>query len=293
MRIAYITRTVFGALGTSASYMLPKCVGKTHPVIVLAPNDLGSGETVVYENQAVNVIDIYHRNRKQQMAHTVDTLLEFQPDIIHLFYHKTCHHYPAMLRHLFPNTCWIVDFRSPLIIFESDFYKRRNRLRIKAFFLQFFIDAITATSIPILRTHLPLRFKPFYQLPFGIDLDEFPYIESEGVKPGYARRFVFTGNIARVRHIDCLVQGFAAFVHDFKIDAILDIYGTGNAVNTINRVIRENGMENSIKMKGVIPQIELFKTLCDYDAGIAYVPREQLDVAPSLKALEFAAARLH
>lgn len=291
MKIVYITRTVFGALGTSASYMLPTCMSETNEVIVLAPNDPESGETVVYQNEQINVVDTYHSDYMQRVANGAEILLEFQPDIIHLFYHKECHQYPVMLRHLLPKTSWVVDFRSPLMIFQSGSYSR-EMLRQKAFLVQLFVDGITATSIPILRTHLPFKLKPFFQLPFGIDLDEFEYKEFKELAPGRAKRFVFTGNIAKARRIDLLVRGFAKYVREHDAYATLDIYGTGNAMKVVKSLIRKEKMDNIIRLKGVIPQSELFKKLGEFDAGIAYVPHEQLGAAPSLKALEFAAAGL-
>ncbi len=291
MKIAFITRTVFGALGTSASYMLPAYVNKKHDVLVLSPNDPGSGETVIYENSDLNVIDMFHPNHRQQLANTAHALSNFHPDVIHLFYHKTCHKYPVKLRHLFPNTRWVVDFRSPLMIFQKGHFSRL-KLQWKAFFLQFFVDGITATSKSILKTHLRFCLKPYSKLPFGIDLNAFPNPRQNGLPSEGAKRFVFAGNIAKARRLALLVRGFKAFLRKSNADAELDIYGTGNGMNELRRTICNENLENVVNLKGVLPQQELFKKLCTYDAGIAYVHNQQLDVAPSLKALEFAAAGL-
>ena len=291
MKIAFITRTVFGALGTTASYMLPTCVNEKHSVLVLSPNDPNSGEAIVYENPGLDVIDIYHPNSVKQIANAADALLEFQPDIIHLFYHKTCHRYPIRLRHLFPHTRWVLDFRSPLMIFQKGSLSR-SKLRWKAFFLQLYVDQITATSKSILKTHLLFRFKPFAILPFGINFDSFPIPEMKSIQPSGAKRFVYAGSIAKARRIKVLVRGFKAFLHKTESECTLDIYGTGNGIQALRRMIRSDGLEKVIRLKGMIPQPALFKKLCTYDVGIAYVPNHQLDVAPSLKALEFAAAGL-
>ena len=291
MNIAFITRTVFGALGTSASYMLPAYANEKHNVLVLSPNDPKSGETVVYENPDLDVIDTYHPNCQQQLANTAHALGNFRPDVIHLFYHKTCHQYPVMLRHLLPNARWIVDFRSPLMIFQKG-RQSRLMLRWKAFFLQFFVDSITATSKSILKTHLPLRLRPYSKLPFGIDLNAFPNPRQGGLPSEGAKRFVFAGNIAKARRLPLLVRGFKAFLRQSNAEALLDIYGTGNGMNELRRTVHNENLESVVNLKGIEPQPELFKKLCSYDAGIAYVPNQQLDVAPSLKALEFAAAGL-
>jgi glycosyltransferase involved in cell wall biosynthesis len=282
---------VFGALGTSASYMLPAYVNEKHEVLVLSPNDPESGETVVYANPGLNVIDTYHQNYKQQLANTAQALFNFHPDVIHLFYHKSCHQYPVMLRHLFPNTRWIIDFRSPLMIFRKGSHSRL-KLRWKAFLLQLFADRITATSKSILKTHLRIRLRPYSKLPFGIDLNAFTNTKHGGLPAEKAKRFVFAGNIAKARRLPLLVRGFKAFLHKSNTEAILDIYGTGNGINELRRIIQKENLDYAIRLKGFLPQPELFNILCTYDVGIAYVPNQQLDAAPSLKALEFAAAGL-
>jgi glycosyltransferase involved in cell wall biosynthesis len=291
MKIAFITRTIFGALGTSASYMLPAYANKKHDVLVLSPSDPNSGETVVYKNHNLNVIDTYNSNRKQQIANAAHALLNFHPDVIHLFYHKTCHEYPVMLRHLFPDTRWVVDFRSPLMIFQKDRHSRL-KLRLKAFLVQLFVDRITATSKAILKTHLRFRLKPYSKLPFGIDLNAFPKTKHSGLPPKGAKRFVFAGNVAKARRLPLLVKGFKAFLRQSDVEAILDIYGTGNGMKELRRTIHNENLERIVNLKGFLPQPDLFKKLCTYDVGIAYVPNQQLDVAPSLKAIEFAAAGL-
>jgi glycosyltransferase involved in cell wall biosynthesis len=291
MKIAFITRTVFGALGTSASYMLPSHANEEHEVLVLSPNDPESGETVVYQNPDLNVIDTYHPNRQQHLACIAHALINFRPDVIHLFFHKTCHQYPVMLRHLFPNASWIVDFRSPLMIFQKG-HQSRMMLRWKSFFLQFFVDRITATSKHILKTHLPLRLKPYSKLPFGIDISAFSNPKTSGLTKEGAKRFVFAGNIAKARRLPLLIKGFKTFLHQSNTEALLDIYGAGNGMNELYRTIQNENLEYVVNLKGHLQQPILFKKLCTYDIGIAYVPNQQLNVAPSLKALEFAAAGL-
>ena len=70
MKIAYITRTVFGAMGTAASYMFPREIAKVHDVMVLSPHDPNSGETVVFDKNRINVIDTYDPDPNEQLALT-------------------------------------------------------------------------------------------------------------------------------------------------------------------------------------------------------------------------------
>jgi glycosyltransferase involved in cell wall biosynthesis len=149
-----------------------------------------------------------------------------------------------------------------------------------------------ATSKSILKTHLRIRLRPYSKLPFGIDLNAFPNTKHSDMPSKGAKRFVFAGNIAKARRLPLLVKGFKAFLSQSNAEALLDIYGTGNGMNELRRIIHNENLERVVSLKGFLPQLGLFNKLCTYDVGIAYVPNQQLDVAPSLKALEFAAAGL-
>lgn len=274
--------------------MFPVCVAKQHEVLVLKTvrPDALKKERIVYNDHSLYIVNIFSKDPRQRIFKAYRSLNKFKPDIVHLFQSVRCHTDARHLRYLTPNAKWILDFRSPLFATKgsSEQFKR-----LKNFFLsQFHVDWIMTHSKLTLASNLPIRIKKSTEIPPGVDLKIFkPRVHKESMPV----KFVFIGSLAKIRKVDLLINMFQKAMNSLKVSIKLDIYGKGNALEDITMLIKNKSLQNSICLKGVLPQKELFVKLGEYDVGIAYVPNEGegrlFSKAPSLKSLEYAAAGLH
>lgn len=283
MRILYIARAVFGAMGEAATYQYASKVARHHDVLVLAPRHPSGSEKIVFSDPDVAVKDIFSPAATEQIDNVYRQIRIFRPDIIHMIQSPLCFYYPYYLRHLIPASKWLIDFRSPHIGEKDDPALQRY------FYLQFYVDGILTHFLPGLKTNIKPRFRRAYEIPPGVDLSLF---EKNKKTPRHLtpRNFVFIGSITERRNVLFLVASFADFRKKSSMPVTLDIFGDGNAVDKLSSYIINNSLQDCIALRGVLPQEKLLKKLKTYDAGIAYVPYKNFSLAPSLKSLEYAAA---
>lgn len=287
MKVAYITRTVFGAIGTGASYMFPSMAAKHHDVIVISPSDPNSGETVIYHDDNVNVLNNYNPKPAKQLLKTYRYLKRFSPDIIHLFNHPNCHEYIFKMHHLMRDAKWVLDIRTPLLAKG----KKRKRVRKLNFLLPYYVNAIITHSMGSIKTQTPICPRKAIEIPPGVNQSLFKqktYME-EIVK---CRKFVYIGNLSPLRSLEFLLDNFITSAIKTTVPVSLDIYGTGLAEDSLRCLVEKQGGNDIISFKGAVSQHYLSQKLHEYDAGIAYVPNGSFETAPSLKSLEFMAAGL-
>lgn len=282
MKILYIGRAGFGAMGEAATYQYASITSRKHDVLVLAPQHPNASEKIVFSDPGVAIADIYSPVGTEQIDNVYQRIRHFRPDIIHMIQSPLCFHYPYYLRHLTFGK-WLIDFRSPYVGGKKDPALRRY------FYLQFYVDGILTHFMPSLKTNIRLRLRRAYEIPPGVELSLFDRTVQAVSSPS-PRNFVFIGSINERRQLEFLVKSFGVFSRQSGSDVILDMYGAGNAVEKMRRCIEENSLNHCVFLRGVLPQQELLKKLTAYDAGIAYVPYEHFTLAPSLKSLEFAAA---
>lgn len=285
LKIAFITGSPFGTIGTSASYNFVSEISKHHQVMVLSPQTQLNEQPLVFQNSTLRLEDIYDTSHERQVFKAWHFLNDFKPDIVHLFNHRQAYRFPFFLRHLLPNAKWVLDIRSPLL------GKKRRRLKIKRqnMPLTFFIDAICTHSHASVRTHLPFSIHKIVETPPGVDLKLFhPSIPA--THKVTCRNFVFVGSLSPIRNLEFLIENFAALAKKSDEHIHLDIIGGGPAEKKLCTMVESIGCGKIIRLVGVKNQNELLNELSSYDAGIAYVPNGPHETAPSLKSIEFAAS---
>jgi glycosyltransferase involved in cell wall biosynthesis len=285
LKIAFITGSPFGTIGTSASYNFVSNISNYHDVMVLSPQTQPSEQPIVFQNQTLRLEDIHSITLDHKLFKTWHFLCDFKPDIVHLFNHRKAYRFPFFLRHLLPKVKWILDIRSPLL------GKKRKRMEIrrKNLPLPFFIDAICAHSHASVRTHLPFSIHKIVETPPGVDLKLFqPSIPL--TSKVICRNFVFIGSLSPLRNIEFLIENFAGLASTLNEHIHLDIIGGGPAENQLYKMIKSAGYGKFIRLVGTKNQKELLAGLSSYDAGIAYVPNGPHETAPTLKSIEFAAS---
>jgi glycosyltransferase involved in cell wall biosynthesis len=288
MRIVYITRSAFGVLGGADSYLLPSYAQNFFDVIVLSPHSPNTREKIVFLNPRIRVINTYSRNINELLTNTCNEIDKFRPDIIHIFHNFYLLNYVVALNALFPDIKIVIDFRSPPIVSQ---WRKLVRLQYSYFLAHLYANHVFTHSLRTLGQNLPIRFSKATEIPLGVELDKFNRIDKIH-KTEKLTKFIYTGSLNRTRQIDILVKAFIAIVNKSSLPITLDLFGDGDALEYLRKIVNEQNLSEMIRLKGAIPQNEIYKILCNYDAGIAYVPNELYSAAPSLKSLEFAAAGL-
>jgi|MTBAKMStandDraft_1061839.scaffolds.fasta_scaffold01353_4 glycosyltransferase involved in cell wall biosynthesis len=288
MRIVYITRSAFGVLGGADSYLLPSYAQQFFDVIVLSPHSPKTREKIVFLNPRIKVINTYSSNINELVTNTCIEIDRFKPDIIHIFHNFYLLNYAVALNALFPDIKIVIDFRSPPIVSQ---WRKLVRLQYSYFLAHFYANHVFTHSLRTLGQNLPIRFSKATEIPLGVELDKFNRIDTIH-KTENLTRFIYTGSLSRTRQIDTLVEAFIAIVNKSSLPITLDLFGDGDALEYLRKIVNKHDLSERIRLKGAISQNEIYKILCNYDAGIAYVPNELYSAAPSLKSLEFAAAGL-
>lgn len=285
MKILYILRAGYGAAGEAASFNYASIMNHSCEVLVLESVGPHQAETIVSHDTSVDVVNIYADNMLEQVGNACEKILLFKPDIIHVMHSPYGFYYLSRLKKRFSSVKWVIDFRSPHV---GSMY---SAIRKKYFFLQFYADRVITHSLASLKTNITLRLVPAEVVPPGITLSFFNEcaVKAELIKP---KKFIFIGSISKTRKIEFLVEVFSEYARDSNLDLKLDIYGHGNQYHEIKNLIFEKQLSQWVELKGAIPQKELFEIIPEYDAGIAYVPYEFFNSAPSLKSLEYVAAKI-
>lgn len=287
MKILFISRVRYGTMGSGALNWFPFYVAQAgHDVKVIeCLNDNGDEEVIHDPMFNLDVFRVQSENLFEHLDMIFEVSRKFIPNVIYLFGRSNLYDFVYHLKHRFPKSNIIVDIRSPLLSLDSI---ERDRVEKNFNKLQYYVQQIHTADSEAIKTYTQNLFKPVVVVPIGVHCCGIKFRESKAYNN--IRRFVFVGSIYNKRRIDLLVDNFISFANSVKDDVSLDIYGTGNAVTKISSIINNRSANNVVKMMGTIPQADLFKILCEYDAGIAYVPYELYSAAPSLKSLEYAAS---
>lgn len=288
MKVAYITRTVFGVLGGGASYYFPEKMSGAAEVMVIAPTPLKSAEKVTMPVGHVRVCSVSAGKGGEGLYQVYRLLADFDPDIVHVFHSPNCLYYAARLKKFFPKARWVLDFRSPPIIPN---FRDRLKVQFRYFLCQFFYDRIFTHSLRTIGQNLPLRIKRVWEVCPGVELSSLEG-QRKGDENGAPKKFVYVGSVTATRRLDVLVDAFVEWAAHLQQPVCLDIFGAGNALDELNLRVRQLGGERYVFFHGALEQQALFEKLPEYDVGVAYVPYDLFSRAPSLKSLEYAAAGL-
>ncbi len=272
-------------MGGAASYMIPHVMAKQTPVLVCSPHSPRSKEHIVFSDDTTDVRNVHAGNREGILLKIYRYLDSFQPDIVHIFQNPNCLYYLENLKGAFPKAKWVLDFRTQI---NSEDKKHVRTLRKRFFMAHLMADHIFSQSIHTIGSSLPLRLKPFRELPIGLDVEAFPAREKTESE---LRRFLFVGLIAKQRKLEVLIDAFNKYAVSADSEATLDLIGGGDALEELRNRQSILGT-NSVRFIGPLSQSELGQRMSQYDAGIAYVPGGAYQWAPSLKSLEYSAAGL-
>jgi glycosyltransferase involved in cell wall biosynthesis len=290
LRVLFISPRVLGLLGSPGSYSLVEALAKLVSLRVICNTDQSGSKDVPQVHQVspdINVDYLSFRD-KESTNDILDIIGHFRPHVVHVVnYHGWVDLVPK-IRQTFPGVRCVMDIKTPLLQ-EGPL---RGQLQQKGCTASEHVDAFLAYSKENVETWLACNHAPVLVYPLGIDAGGIVPRSLGGESIRRCRKFVYIGNLHEKRRLVKLVSLIRALPPELLQRFSLDIFGSGNGKDRLAAQIQAEGLGGIVRVHDVMPQAELFSTLKNYDAGIAWVPLETYDNAPSLKFLEYAAAGL-
>jgi glycosyltransferase involved in cell wall biosynthesis len=283
MKIAFCSALPFGVLGSPGTYkFIEACMDHVN-LVVIAPK---GGEKTVFSNPAIPIIPVANPGSSVSIKRIIRYLQRFDPDIIYLFNFTYWPNLLSSLKKRFINKKFVLDIKSPLLA-EGDL---RQQIQDTGESAQPFLDAIVTLAQENVPTWIPNCTIPVSVYPLGIDCRDFRPVKARCRET--CRRYVYIGVLHEKRRLDQLISAFHTFLTTYGRTAVLDIYGTGPDHDRLAAMIDTLPTRDAITLCGLRSQKELIHLLHTYDAGIAWVPYEEYNTSPSLKAIEYMAAGL-
>lgn len=290
MNVLFVSRVKYGTMGSGALNWFPGYVAQNGHAVKIV-ECVGVDTNTESEGDVPFTVDV-HNVRSDSLFDHLDVLFRvaeaFPPDVLYIFGRSDLYDFVYHLRHRYPRARILIDIRSPLLTTKAE---EMRSIESKFSMLQYYADHINTCDMDSLMSYTKNIFKPVSVLPVGVNCAGVK-VKLEKELPKAIRRFVFVGSIFRRRYIDRLIENFIGFAEDVGGGVSLDIFGGGDAVKQIAQLIDSKSAGQLVRLRGAVSQSMLFNVLCDYDAGVAYVPHELYSVAPSLKSLEYSAAGL-
>jgi glycosyltransferase involved in cell wall biosynthesis len=229
-------------------------------------------------------------NNQTRLKALLSSIKLFNPDIFYLFNQPNWPEVVKFLKTYFPNARIVFDIKSPLL---TDDGSTRTQIQQQGKSAQQYIDCLITHSTDSVPSWIPeCKLSPVECSP-GVDLKLFtPKENRQKLESDAALNCVYVSSLHQKRKTLEMLEGFAEFLEKSDNNPTLDIFGDGPERPIIEEFIESRQLSKFIKLHGAVNQDYLIQRLSDYDLGIAWVPKELYDTAPSLKSLEYIAAGL-
>lgn len=278
MRVMFIQHSPTSSIG--APYYFPLTLAKLgHEVMVVAP---AGGDVVGYASAGIGLCQV--EPGMSWFAAVRQTGLSFKPDIVHVFFHAMCGLYPLLIRGKGLAPKFVLDIRSPLL-------KKglvRHLIQIKNRFEIYLYRSILTHSIKSGHTVVG-KTRQLTHVPPGIDFSILPSLGVQRLR-AETLRLVYVGSADWQRQLEKMILGVVKAAQGVRLS--LDIYANKQSSENLQKLVEASGAQDYIHFRGMIKQEAIFAVMPDYDAGLAYVPKELYDFAPPLKTIEYLACGL-
>lgn len=290
LRLLMIVPRPLGLLGMPGAYNLAEAFFHHTELQVICNADAGNGNVPVVHksNASLPVVEIDFE-ADDALGQILACVERFAPDVVHVVNWHGWIKVVPYLKTYYPKARYVIDIKTPLM--QQDGYKR-DRLRHLGGQASALVDLVVSRNVEDIDTWMDGNQAPFFVYPLGVAAEQLCSRSSPEKAARQCKRFVYIGSLHEKRQLPTLIGYIAALPHELKSRFNLDIYGTGREMEILREQIRTLGLAEHIRLMGVLPQAELFPRLAEYDAGIAWVPRELYDAAPSIKFLEYAGSGL-
>lgn len=265
--------------------MLPTIAAKKNQVKVVAVYK-ESPENVVFYNSNIDSENFHCQGIREEVVLVCEKVKTYNPDVVYIFGRPDPFYLVYNLKHSFPDVPLIYDVRSPLLVKEE---KRKQDIKQQYEKLELYVDFLLTSDHGALKTYFEPRLYNCRLLPIGLNVSK---IIPRSSPPKSISKFVFVGSLEKKRKIKDLIEGFVEFYKKAGRNVSLDIIGDGGHRQALQDFSAKLPGGDCVRFLGFLPQNEVFNKLKEYDCGIAYVPYERYDEAPSLKSIEYAAAKL-
>lgn len=275
MRVLFIQHSPVSLMW--AQYYFPLMLAKMgYQVMVVAP---ASGEVAVYASAGIGLCQV--DSGVNWFAAVRQAGLSFRPDIVHVFHHAGCGLYPLLIRAKGLTPKFVLDIRSPLLKkgLVRHLIQIKNRLEI------YFYHSILTHSTKSGHTVVG-KTRHLTRVPPGIDFSILTSLYDERPRTD-TFKLVYIGSLDQKRQLDKMILGVVKAAQNVGLS--LDIYADEEFSENFQELVNTSGAQDYIHFKGIIKQEAIFSTMPDYDAGLAYVPKELYDFAPPLKTIEYLA----
>lgn len=275
MRVMFIQHSSTSLV--CAQYYFPAILAKMgDEVMVVAP---AGGDVEGYAHAGIQLTQV---NPEANWFVSVRRAgLSFRPDIVHVFHHLMCGLYPLLIREKGLAPKFVLDIRSPLLKKGLVRYliQIKNRMEI------YFYHSVLTHSIKSGHTVVG-KTRRLTHVPPGVDFSILPSLVAERSRTE-TLRLVYAGSADRKRQLEKMILGVVKAAQDVRL--ILDIYADKQSSENLQKLVEASGAQDYIHFMGTVKLEVLLSAMAEYDAGLAYVPKELYDFAPPLKTIEYLA----
>jgi glycosyltransferase involved in cell wall biosynthesis len=288
MKLLFISPRPIGLIATPGTYLSIEAYTRLYECAIIAKPKTRDNEIIVhsprvdYELIEFDPADKEYINLIKVFAHS------YSPDILCIGSSPKWDHIATMMRESFPGLVIVLEVKSPSLI---DNPLKMHERQLAWQHASNSLSGVIAPSVDMIKSYISNITCPFF---IHRSIIDYKGIEKKTYTSNLShfRKFIFTGSLGPTRKIDKLLHCIAAIPISHLKNISIDIYGDGPVLEDLILLSKELNLVGVVNFKGAIRQKDLFKLYKNYDAGIAWVPSELFDGAPSLKLIEYCAAGL-
>lgn len=284
MKILYISGRAFGIAGTQGTYLAVEQYAKNHAVVVVSKKiDMVKKELLAYPaKDRYHVIEVKEDESWENVC--VNVLNDFSPDLICIGSWPRWPRIAKALRNENGSIPIVLEIKSPPLL-EGD---KLLNLQKSSEGAQDYIDGVIGLNRDILASWIPNMRCRFITHPLLVDVLNIS--QRVNVDFDERRKIVFVGSITKKRKLDQLLNLISKLPSELRNKLKFDFYGDGDALNELKNLSNDLGIDRLVQFKGFLAQDELMRQYKNYHIGLAWVPRDLYDIAPSLKLAEYLSA---
>ncbi|MCP4021532.1 MAG: glycosyltransferase [Desulfobacteraceae bacterium] len=288
-RVLFVSPRPFGLMGTPGTYLLTESYAKFVDICILSNKEKPKDLPIVYQDKTrINLHEI-NFSRANFFNEAQAIIKEFAPKLVIIGNCAQWYEIAADIKEICPHALYVLDIKSPLIIDgDQEIY---NHVQKQGMERSFFLDLVMTRCMDDVDTWIPECEVRTLVYPLGVKIKDYApkTISEKFIK---CRRFIYVGSIHRRRQLDKMIHYIHQLPEPLRQDLTFDFYGSGPALNELKQLVKETGLENTVSFKGFVDSETLVELLPTYDAGMAWVPYDIYNNAPSLKLLEYLASGL-
>jgi glycosyltransferase involved in cell wall biosynthesis len=288
VKLLFISPRPIGLIATPGTYLSIEAYAHIYECAIIAKPKTRDNEIIVHTPRVQYDVIQFDPANKEYIKSIKEVVRSYSPDVVCIGSSPRWDDLATMMREAFPMLVIVLEVKSPTLI--------DNPLRLAEKQLAWqraskALSGIMAPSVEMIKSYIPHITCPFF---IHRSIIDYQRIEKRACDNSarHCRRFIFTGSLGPSRKIDQLLYRISAIPSKQLQHISIDVYGDGPVLEELKLLGKELKIDSVVNFMGAIPQAELFKLYKNYDAGIAWVPSELFDGAPSLKLIEYCAAGL-